>query len=78
VFSVGHLALPFSPRDPLYGGPDAGPSPGVQLGNAALRGETGALRVSAKALLRIHWNPFHDYVEARILDFMGLAEGQRN
>jgi alpha-beta hydrolase superfamily lysophospholipase len=73
VYSVGHLALPFSPLDPLYGGPQAPASPGVALGHVALRGESGVLRVSAKSLLRMHWNPFYDYVESQVLAFMGLT-----
>ncbi len=74
VYSIGHLALPFSPLDPVYGGPRAPMSPGVALGNLVLRGESGVLRVAPKTLLRIHWNPFYDYVEARIVGFMGLTE----
>ena len=27
-----------------------------------------------QALLRMPWNPFFDYVESRILEFMGLAK----
>jgi hypothetical protein len=72
VYSVGHIALPFSPMDPLYGGPQAPKSPGVQLGHIALHGETGVLRITPKALLRMHWNPFHDYLVSRMLSFMKL------
>jgi len=72
VYSVGHIALPFSPMDPLYGGPQAPKSPGVQLGHIALHGETGVLRITPKALLRMHWNPFHDYLVSRTLTFMKL------
>jgi pimeloyl-ACP methyl ester carboxylesterase len=73
LFSLSHLALPMPEQDPLYGGPDAGRSPGVHLGNLALRGERGVLRVSATDMLRIRWNPFYSYLEQRTLDFMGLA-----
>jgi alpha-beta hydrolase superfamily lysophospholipase len=72
VYSLAHIALPFSPEDPLYGGPQAGESPGVHLGNIALRGERGVLRVSGGALLRMHWNPFYQHLETRVLEFMGL------
>ena len=73
VFSLSHVALPFAPVDPVYGGPLAGESPGVQLGNLALRGERGVLQVSGTDLLRLRWNPFFDYVETRILAFTGLG-----
>jgi alpha-beta hydrolase superfamily lysophospholipase len=74
IFSLSHVALPFPPTDPLYGGPEAGESPGVQLGNLDMRGERGVLRVSGADLLRLRWNPFYDYLEARTLQFMQLPE----
>ncbi len=70
VYSLSHVALPFPPDDPLYGGPDAGESPGVKLGNLALRGERGELRIAAADLLRLRWNPFHAYIEQRTLEFV--------
>jgi len=70
VYSLSHVALPFRPDDPLYGGPDAGKSPGISLGNVALRGERGALRIGAADLLRLRWNPFHSYMERRVLEFV--------
>ena len=58
VFSLSHVALPFAPDDPLYGGPRAGDSPGIQLGNVDARGERGVLRVSGNDFNRLRWNPF--------------------
>jgi alpha-beta hydrolase superfamily lysophospholipase len=72
IYSLSHVALPISPTDPLYGGPDAGESPGIQLGNLALRGERGVLHVSGTDIMRLRWNPFFDYVETRILEFTQL------
>ena len=74
VYSLSHVALPFAPTDALYGGPDAAASPGIELGNLAPRGERGVLQVSGTDALRLRWNPFYDYVEARILEFAGLGE----
>lgn len=74
VYSLAHVALPFSPRDPVYGGPAAGESPGIRLGDLAMRGERGVLRVSGTDLLRLRWNPFFDYVESRVLRFTHLGE----
>jgi len=71
VYSLSHVALPFPPDDPLYGGPDAGESPGIQLGKLALRGERGVLEIGAADMLRLRWNPFHSYIEKRVL---GIVE----
>jgi alpha-beta hydrolase superfamily lysophospholipase len=68
IYSLSHIALPFPPDDPVYGGPDAGASPGVQLGNLAFRGERGVLQVSGTDMLRLRWNPFYTYMEQRIVE----------
>jgi alpha-beta hydrolase superfamily lysophospholipase len=72
VYSLSHVALPFPPEDPVYGGQEAGPSPGIDLGLMALRGERDVLQVSASAMLRLRFNPFHSYMEQRILSFVGF------
>jgi alpha-beta hydrolase superfamily lysophospholipase len=74
VYSLSHVALPFSPDDPVYGGPSAARSPGIALGNLALRGERGVMVIDAGDLLRLRWNPFFDYVQSRTLQFMQLDE----
>jgi alpha-beta hydrolase superfamily lysophospholipase len=73
VYSLSHIALPISPTDPLYGGPDALPSPGIQLGTAELRGERGVLVATPADLMRLRWNPFYSFVEERVLSALGLA-----
>jgi hypothetical protein len=70
VYSLAHVALPFPPDDPVYGGPDAGESPGIQLGRLALRGERGVLEIGAADMLRLRWNPFHSYIEKRVLEIV--------
>jgi alpha-beta hydrolase superfamily lysophospholipase len=72
VYSLSHVALPFPPDDPLYGGRPVESSPGIRLGDIAMRGERGALAVSADALLRLRWNPFYSYMENRTLAFIEL------
>ena len=73
VYSLSHVALPIPPDDPVYGGDEAGPSPGIDLEDlAALRGEKGVLQVPAADMLRLRYNPFHRYLEQRMLVFMGL------
>ncbi len=74
VYSLSHVALPFPPGDPLYGGMPDEPSPGVALGSLALRGERGVLKISPAAMLRLRWNPFYPYLEARTLEFLGLDQ----
>ena len=64
--------MPFAPDDPLYGGDDAEKSPGINIGNVVLRGEKGVLRINPASLLRLHWNPFYDYLEQRVLQFTAL------
>lgn len=72
VFSLSHVALPFPASDPLYGNGSGEPSPGIELGHLTLRGESGVLQVSSNAMLRQRWNPFYSYLEARMLEFVGL------
>lgn len=74
VYSLSHVSLPFPREDTLYG--SGGSSPGVLgLGNIALRGERGVLQVSPADQLRLRWNPFFPYLEARVLAF--LLPGER-
>jgi alpha-beta hydrolase superfamily lysophospholipase len=73
IYSLAHVALPFSPLDPVYGGATAPKRGAIQLGNLAPRGERGVLLVSGTDLLRLRWNPFYDYVQSRILQFMRLG-----
>lgn len=74
VYSLSHVALPFPPDDPLYGGTEPGDGVALHIGNLAFRGERGVLRVSATDLMRLRWNPFFDYVEDRVLQFTELNE----
>jgi alpha-beta hydrolase superfamily lysophospholipase len=75
VYSLSHLALPFSPDDPLYGNAAAEPGPGPGLGTIAMRGERGVLQIPASYMLRLRWNPFYDYVEQRVTAFTSAARG---
>lgn len=72
VYSLSHVALPIPFDDPVYGGDETVRSPGISLGNLALRGEKGVLRVPADEMLRLRYNPFHSYLNYRVLVFMGL------
>jgi len=72
IYSLAHVALPFPADDPLYGGHPPQKSQGLHLGEIALRGERGALWISASSMLRLRWNPFYPYVEKRVLEFLAL------
>ena len=67
------MALPFAATDPVYGPSGASTSPGLHLGDLALRGEHGVLQVPASEMLRLRWNPFYPLMEQRIETFMGLG-----
>ncbi len=75
VYSLTHVALPFPGNDPLYGGDHPGRSPGIRLGDLALRGERGVLQIPAADMLRLRWNPFYPYLERRILDVVCPESG---
>jgi pimeloyl-ACP methyl ester carboxylesterase len=72
LYSLSHVALLFPFDDPLYGGSDTVDSPGVRLGNIALRGERGLLQIPAEDMLRLKWNPFYSYMERRMIEFLNL------
>jgi alpha-beta hydrolase superfamily lysophospholipase len=77
VLSLSHVALPFTPDDPLYGrfrpdDPDA-----LFLGQPSIRGERGRLRISSDWLLRLRYNPFYAYLESRTLRWFDDVERKR-
>lgn len=74
VYSLSHISLPFSSGDPLYGRDGPEDDTRIHLGDMQLRGERGALRVPAQDMLRLRWNPFYDYFERRLVEFIGLGE----
>lgn len=70
MISLSHVALPFPPNDPLYG---RGPAPSEEiifLGHLDVRGERNLLRFPADWLMRLRHNPFYDYQEARVLEWV--------
>jgi alpha-beta hydrolase superfamily lysophospholipase len=73
VFSLSHVALPFSPDDPIYGAAPPRERKGPYLGLPEVRGERRVLAVSPGSLIRLRHNPFFDYLLARTESF--LLEG---
>ncbi|MGB5590124.1 MAG: alpha/beta hydrolase [Gammaproteobacteria bacterium] len=75
VYSMTHVAVPFSPQDPIYG---ARSLPPLALGNVSPRGERGVLRVPIDQFMRLRHNPFFPYMIEQIEDFMSpLVADQR-
>ena len=70
VLSLSHVALPFSPEDPLYGRRPPKDKSQLYLGQLPLQGERGLLRISSDWLLRLRSNPFYDYLERRTVDWI--------
>ncbi len=70
VFSLGHVAIPFPPDDPVYGLAPAvwNDQPRFALGAFAARGESGALRVPLGMLARLRCNPFFDVIRSKVVD----------
>lgn len=67
VVSVGHVALPFPPDDPVYGflaGSGANGEPA--LGSLFLRGEAGALALPLSVFTRLRSNPFFPLISRRV------------
>jgi esterase/lipase len=70
VVSLSHVALAFPPDDPLYGRIPPESSDLVFLGDMALTGERGLVRLPADWLLRQRCNPFYSYLQTRVLDWI--------
>lgn len=77
IYSLSHVALPFPEKDPLYG--NRGAARGLNIGGAAVRGETGILNIPAPEILRLKWNPFYPYMETRIRETIqrGTLNGEK-
>jgi alpha-beta hydrolase superfamily lysophospholipase len=73
VYSLSHVALPFSPDDPVYGNGLSPEHEGAkfQIGNFVLRGEKSVIQISPVDQLRLRWNPFYPWLEERVARFVG-------
>jgi alpha-beta hydrolase superfamily lysophospholipase len=74
ILSLSHIALPFPPDDPLYGRENPGREGQVFLGLVTIQGERGLLRFPSDWLIRLRHNPFYDYLEQRVVDWLAAAE----
>lgn len=70
VISLSHVALPIPPDDPLYGQRQPDNEDLLFLGQMAIQGERGLLKLPSDWLLRLRYNPFYAFLEARTLDWL--------
>jgi alpha-beta hydrolase superfamily lysophospholipase len=75
VYSLSHVALPFSPEDPVYGARPPAAAALLYLGRPELRGERGLLAMPANDLIRLRHNPFFGYVQACVEVFLDESGG---
>lgn len=69
IYSLSHVAIPFSPDDPLYGDREDLKKKGFfVLGMVEPRGEKGVLEVPVDQFMRLRYNPFFSYMERRIVE----------
>jgi len=76
VISLSHVALPFPPDDPLYGQGPPGKEDIIFLGQMAVQGERGLLKIPSDFLIRLRYNPFYAFLETRVLEWLDGASGQ--
>jgi len=74
VISLSHVALPFPPDDPIYGENPPEKREQVFLGRMVLQGERGLLKIPENWMLRIRYNPFYSFLEARTLEWLDDAD----
>ena len=77
VVSLSHVALPIPPDDPLYGQFAPDNQGHIFLGDLAVKGERGLLKIPETWLLRMRYNPFYGYLEERVLDWIEKPAGMK-
>ena len=73
VISLSHVALTISPDDPVYGQRPPNSEEFLFLGQLAIQGERGLLTIPSDWMFRLRYNPFYDYLEKRMLDWVDNA-----
>jgi len=78
MFSLAHIALPFTVDDAVYGrNPLPSSSDVVRLGTLSPRGERAVLTVPLDTLMRVSCNPFFPYLAARMTAWMDKGKAAR-
>lgn len=71
IFSLSHIALPFRADDRVYGdGTQDGNKQMLAFGALAPRGERGVMRLNAEYFLRMRYNPFFSFQQAKMIDWL--------
>ncbi|MGC1954375.1 MAG: hypothetical protein WA970_17725 [Gammaproteobacteria bacterium] len=73
VISLSQVALPFPPDDHLYGQHPPRNGELIFLGQMAIQGERGLLKLPGDWLLRLRHNPFYAFLETRLLEWVAAA-----
>ena len=77
VVSLGHVAMPFRPDDPVYGHlPGSGGNGVPSFGSLTLRGENGALVFPLGAFIRLRSNPFWPLIEQQVVHLVAMDLGR--
>jgi len=76
VISLSHVALPFPPDDPFYGKGPPRKEDIIFLGQMAVQGERGLLKIPSDFLIRLRYNPFYAFLETRVLEWLDGASSQ--
>jgi alpha-beta hydrolase superfamily lysophospholipase len=78
VFSLSHVAIPFPESDDLYGRlAEPAPTFGLRLGRVEPRGERAVLTVPFDQWMRLTWNPFFPWLEARVSAWAAISSSAR-
>lgn len=78
IFSLSHVAVPIPPNDPAYGSGQTESTRKLPLGTLALRGERGILAISSGLMMRMRFNPFYDWTEQQVLNWIASNTGSSN
>lgn len=68
VVSLSHVAVPFSPEDPVYGQSNAGYR--YSLGTISMRAEPQALMIPSSLFARCRHNPFYGFMESHVIEWL--------
>ncbi len=74
VISLSHLALPIADDDPIYGRFPPEDDQRIFLGQLAIQGERGVLKISTDWMIRLRYNPFYGYLETRLIDWVTSSQ----
>jgi alpha-beta hydrolase superfamily lysophospholipase len=73
LFSLSHGAMPIPATDPVLGSAEATQVTGLPLGSLAARGESGVLAFSEQLLVRLRYNPFYEFTEDYVVDWLSSS-----